>query len=278
MTASSRRWLAHGTVKAALFLCTGILLNRFQTVGEGDLQGKGRQVPVTGVIFVLGGLALAGLPPFGTFLGKGMIEDAAGSQGYGWLTGVLILASVLTGGAVLRAAGHVFAGLGQLEEDSASRHGREEQLESSPSARTAISMVGPAIVLMAIGLALGLIPGVGHLIEESAARFLNQPSYARVVLNGASALRPAGGIEPAGPSGEQIASGLISTAGAVFLAFAALYRRRFPHALRRAGASIAPALQRLRGLQSGDVRDYVAWLTFGVAGIGAAFALLLKQP
>ena len=29
-------------------------------------------------------------------------------------------------------------------------------------------------------------------------------------------------------------------------------------------------------LQSGDVRDYVTWLTFGVAGLGAAFALLVR--
>jgi multicomponent Na+:H+ antiporter subunit D len=69
--------LSHAMVKGSLFLCTGILLNRLESVDELDLRGKGRQLPLVGILFLAGGLGLAGLPPFGTFLGKGMIEDAA---------------------------------------------------------------------------------------------------------------------------------------------------------------------------------------------------------
>jgi hypothetical protein len=39
---------------------------------------------------------------------------------------------------------------------------------------------------------------------------------------------------------------------------------------------LQPPLQRLRRLQSGDVRDYVTWLAFGTAGLGAAFAFLVR--
>jgi len=51
-------------------------------VDELDLRRKGRQLPlvVVGILFLAGVLGLAGLPPFGTFLGKGMIEDAAEKQ------------------------------------------------------------------------------------------------------------------------------------------------------------------------------------------------------
>jgi multicomponent Na+:H+ antiporter subunit D len=269
--------LGHGMVKASLFLCTGILLNRFQTVNEAALHGKGRDMLPSGILFLAGGLALAGLPPFGTYLGKGMIEDAAVSHGYGWLAAILILASMLTGGAVLRATARVYLGLGDPEEDEAAREGTEEQPETARSGSTPLAMIMPACVLMGLGLAVGLIPNLGMRVELDAAKFLNQASYTQVVLDNAARLEPVSEIEPAGPNVSQVASGLGATAGAVLLAVVAIYRRRAPFVVRRyCGACIEPPLQRLRALQSGDVRDYVAWLTFGTAGLGAAFLFLVR--
>ena len=51
--------VAHGFTKAALFMCTGVLLHRFATVDEFDLHGKGRELPVLGVL-VVAGAAVAG--------------------------------------------------------------------------------------------------------------------------------------------------------------------------------------------------------------------------
>ena len=71
--------IGHGLVKAALFLCTGIVLHRLGSVNEPWLHGRGRPLRVTGVVFTLAGLGLADLPPFATFLGKGWIEASARS-------------------------------------------------------------------------------------------------------------------------------------------------------------------------------------------------------
>jgi len=43
----------HGLVKAALFLCTGIILHRLGSVNETWLHGRGRHLRVTGVVFTL---------------------------------------------------------------------------------------------------------------------------------------------------------------------------------------------------------------------------------
>ncbi|WP_333767151.1 hypothetical protein [Streptomyces sp. IBSBF 2435] len=64
-------------------------------------------MPRTGALFVAGGLAPAGLPPFGTALGKAPAEDAAG-HAYPWLPAVYAATSAPTGGAVLRAALRIF--------------------------------------------------------------------------------------------------------------------------------------------------------------------------
>ncbi|MDP9223255.1 MAG: NADH-quinone oxidoreductase subunit D, partial [Actinomycetota bacterium] len=105
--------VAHGAIKASLFICAGILLNRKGSVDEHRLWGQGRDLPFTGALFGLGGLALAGLPPFGTFLGKGLVEEQAGTLGLSWVTWLFLAVSAMTGGAVLRAGARVFLGWGR---------------------------------------------------------------------------------------------------------------------------------------------------------------------
>ena len=68
----------HAFVKAALFLCVGIVLHRLRSVNETWLHGRGRRLPVTGVIFTAAALALADLPPFGTFLPQGLDRGQRG--------------------------------------------------------------------------------------------------------------------------------------------------------------------------------------------------------
>jgi multicomponent Na+:H+ antiporter subunit D len=72
----------HALVKAALFLCTGIVLHRLGSVNETALHGRGRPLRVTGVIFTLAAFGLADLPPFATYLGKGWIEDTGSAHGW----------------------------------------------------------------------------------------------------------------------------------------------------------------------------------------------------
>src|SRR5205814_4393814 len=68
----------------------------------------------------------------------------------------------------------------------------------------------------------------------------------------------------------------LSSLGAVVLAGLALFHQRVPGFLprvftRRAGAT----LWAIRGLNSGRVGDYVAWIAVGVTVFGGAFALTM---
>jgi multicomponent Na+:H+ antiporter subunit D len=107
--------VGHGLTKAALFICAGVLLHRFATIDEFDLHGRGKEVPLVGVLLAVGALLLAAAPPFTAFAGKSVLEEAASEGGYGWLIAVFVVVSALTGGAVLRVAGRVFLGWGPAE-------------------------------------------------------------------------------------------------------------------------------------------------------------------
>ncbi len=90
--------VGHGLTKAALFMCAGVLLHRFETVDEYDLHGRGREVPIVGVLMVVGALLLAAIPPFTTFMGKSLLEAGSSAVGgYGWLIAVYVFVSALPG-------------------------------------------------------------------------------------------------------------------------------------------------------------------------------------
>ncbi len=54
--------LGHGLVKGALFMVGGILLAACAGIDEVELRGSGKEFPITGLCYALGGLLLAGLP------------------------------------------------------------------------------------------------------------------------------------------------------------------------------------------------------------------------
>lgn len=271
--------LGHGLVKGALFMGAGILLHRFSSVDEHDLYRRARRLIPAMIVFVVGGLALAGLPPFATALGKVQLEAAGEQIGCGWITAVLIAASVLTGAAVLRVAGHVFWGLGHRESlDQNEAPTESERRETTEEVqRTPWVMSATALTLLALGLAAGLWPGLREAAGRAAARFVDQPAYIDVVLRGGAVSRMPVAKE-SGSTMAELLYGLGSAAGAAALAALFLYHRLISAAwFQRLKELLKRASCRLNNLHSGNVADYVAWMVAALAGFAAGLLLLIKN-
>jgi multicomponent Na+:H+ antiporter subunit D len=245
-----------GLVKASLFVAVGGLEHRRGSVDEVALYGQGRDLPALGLVFAIAGLALAALPPFGPFLGRAMIEDAATKQGMGWLSPILVVASALVGGAVLRVVRTVFLGRGPVPPSHPACREADEQESELERGRAPWATVVTGSVLLAGGLAWGLIPGVVDAATHAAARFTDHAGYLATVLRGATPAAPPSHGE--GPTTAAWIYGLASAGLAVALAFT----RTVPE---------GP----LRTLHSGRIGDYVAWAAVGAAAVAVVFALTL---
>jgi multicomponent Na+:H+ antiporter subunit D len=260
-----------GLVKAALFVCIGIVQHRRASIDEVDLHGRCGDLRAVGVVFTLGALTIAGLPPFGPFLGKALVEDAAAKvAGMGWVPAAMMVASALTTGALLRTSARVFAGLGPpgTPDDSSDEGQTEADPESIQSHdRTPILMWATAVVLLVAGMAWGLVPGLTNAALEAATRFTDPHGYAGVVLRGVP--QTAASVPDTAASTASYLYGAGAVLGALLVAAVGVLRLRAVHAVR-------PGFAWLRALHSGHVGDYVAWLTTGVAVIGTAFALTLR--
>ncbi|MFB7511240.1 proton-conducting transporter transmembrane domain-containing protein, partial [Streptomyces broussonetiae] len=270
---------AHAGVKAALFATTGVLLDRHGSVDEHGLYRRGRDLPLVGALFALGGLGLAGLPPFGTALGKAVAEHA-GEEQFPWLPAVFVFVSALTGGAVLRAAARIFAGAGPRPREryagpETTGSGEEPEIRD-PQRRIPTPMLAVPTVLLAASLALGLLPGPGVALARAARQFTDRTAYTAAVLGHPAT--PASPMPDVGWSAEGVLLALASTALAVLFAAAAVWGPALRSPLAGRAAALCEGVGRrvvvpLRRLHSGHLGDYVAWLAVGVAVLLVAMSV-----
>lgn len=83
----------HSFSKSLLFLAVGTISCATGTRSMAELSGLGKKMPVTTTAFVIGALAISGIPPFNIFWSKFFIIAGAIQIGSAWglLTGILIL-------------------------------------------------------------------------------------------------------------------------------------------------------------------------------------------
>jgi multicomponent Na+:H+ antiporter subunit D len=248
--------IGDGLVKASLFVAVGALEDRRGSVDEVALYGRGRDLRALGAMFAIAGLALAALPPFGPFLGRAMIEDAATAVGLAWVPPLLVVASALVGGAVLRVVRTVFIGRGPVPPRHPACRDADAGNELDDDPGTPVATIATGTVLLVAGLAWGVIPGIVDAATSAAARFTDHAGYVTVVLQGARhATAAAGGHPPTGAA-------WLYGAASCLLAIAVAAVRTVPE---------GP----LRRLHSGRIGDYVAWAMVGAATVAVAFAFTL---
>ena len=266
--------VADGLVKGALFISVGIVDHHLHDVDELRLAGKGRHLPWAAALMVVGALGLAGAPPFGTFLGKALMEEAALETGHPWMIGLFVVVSALTLAALLRASGRIFLGLGQRRSSTVTAPLAPEAARPHPHVHA--TQVAPAVLLLAGALAVGLAPGVTGAVEEAADHFTDRPAYVAVVLGATGDQGPAQSHPPVYLAGPALWAALSILLG-LGLALAALYADRLPVRLRsRLARAWDPAAAALRGLHNGQIGDSVTWLVVGLAGFGALLALVVR--
>jgi multicomponent Na+:H+ antiporter subunit D len=260
--------LGHGLAKGALFLVTGILLHRFEEVDERDLHGKARGLWFTAALFLLGALALAGIPTSGLGVGHDLMNDSAKAAGLVWVRWIFIFGGALTSAAVLRAGGRVFFGWGKEENPGAPPRHEEKPDTREGHEHTPATMFVPAAVLMLAALSLAFIPNLESSALAAAARFQDSAAYAAHVLES----RPFSSLPAATPHALQWSDALIAVIAAILIAMLDL----FSSTSRRVGLLLTRPLRLLHRIHSGHIGDYIAFLTFGIAFFGLLCAYCFR--
>jgi NADH-quinone oxidoreductase subunit N len=75
------------------FLAVDAIERQLKTDDIREFAGLGRRLPLSAAVLAIGMLALAGFPPFGSFVGKTMLFGAAFAAGWAWLA-IVMLANI----------------------------------------------------------------------------------------------------------------------------------------------------------------------------------------
>jgi NADH-quinone oxidoreductase subunit L len=189
--------MTHAFFKALLFMAAGSIIGAMAGVQSLDRMGGFRRaLPFTFICFVIGGLALAGLPPFSGWLSKDDILGYLDHRGGGFLIlGIAgYVGALLTGIYTFRMIFRAFLGE-PVEEARELEHGHLHHAEvprnplTGEEEDTDIGFPGPGhfiaerewpmklamgtLAVLALGAGALVIPGV----DDAVAKFL-APSFA----------------------------------------------------------------------------------------------------
>ena len=149
-TAGIFHLFTHAFFKALLFLGAGSVIHACHTNDMREMGGLGKKMKWTAAMFVVGSLALAGVPPFAGFFSKDEILAAVVNHGGVYLVVAAFFTVFLTAFYMFRAIFVTFGGAPR--EKGAQAH-------ESPW-----KMLGPMLFLAVLAVCAGWvgIPGVGE--------------------------------------------------------------------------------------------------------------------
>jgi NADH-quinone oxidoreductase subunit L len=141
--------VTHAFFKALLFMSAGSVIHAMG--GEQDMRkmgGLAKHLPKTTAVFVIGAVAIAGIPPLAGFWSKDEILGAAFKHGAPVLGFMGLTAAAMTSFYMFRQVYMTFYGSSRMDHDV------EHHLHESPNV-----MIYPLIVLAALSLLGGLLLG-----------------------------------------------------------------------------------------------------------------------
>jgi len=80
----------HAVVKSLLFFSSGTISQKYQTKSIADTSGIIKTMPITGFMFLIGGLAIIGMPPFNIFMSE-FLMLSSGFSSENFLASALVI-------------------------------------------------------------------------------------------------------------------------------------------------------------------------------------------
>ena len=92
----------HAIAKPLMFFASGTVSQKYETKVMSKIKGIIKVMPVTGALFLIGGFALVGMPPFNIFLSEFLVLSSGFQSGQFLVTMIVIAFLVITFAVFLR--------------------------------------------------------------------------------------------------------------------------------------------------------------------------------
>jgi hydrogenase-4 component F len=154
----------HAIFKGLLFFCSGALLYAAGSRSINGLSSIPKKMRVTAFCFIVGGLALGGMPPFNGFMSKFTIFVALADSVLLWAAIIAAIAAFLTTACLVHAGYRIFWTKPAAQSISVNNPGSKDATEV-PSL-----MWGSMLFLAILCLLFGVYPQAIYPLLDSAAK------------------------------------------------------------------------------------------------------------
>lgn len=153
----------HAFMKSLLFLSAGNVVHMLHGTTEmSKMGGLAKKLPVTHGLFLVGALAMSGIPPLAAFFSKDLILELEHLAGFDFLFYIALIASVLTAFYLIRAYCLTFLGAKKFDEKT----------EQTPHEAPNIMLVPVAVLAFLsiaggfLGFAFGRVPVLESFLND----------------------------------------------------------------------------------------------------------------
>ncbi len=284
----------HAFIKALLFLSAGNVVHMMHDTTEMEkMGGLSKYFPQTQWMFLIGVLAMAGIPPLAAFFSKDLILEQEHLAGFDILFYIGMTASILTGIYLIRAYFLTFRGSSHVEGDIS------ETIKEAPKV-----MLVPVFLLAILSICGGFLgfsfnetPILERFLAELGLTPIEKNLNTSFLFEPATLLSVVGALIGIGVTAalytrfaDKLGSPLTILRKSFFIdeiywgaivfplrsiaqfIAAILEPKFFDGLIRFATQTVQVFAYGLQRLQSGAIRSYVAWMVVGTVILIAYFA------
>ncbi len=168
----------HSMIKLVLFMAAGVIYMNTHSLDLNEIRGYGRKKPLLKAIFLVGALAIGGIPLFGGYVSKTLLHESIVEFGGGAVMKAAEWIFLFSGGLTVAYMTKLFTAIFIEKNESAELQRRYDKETSYMNAESTFALTGSAAVL----LIWGLFPH--QLMDRAAAmgqKFMQLEEFGHVV-------------------------------------------------------------------------------------------------
>lgn len=152
----------HSLIKLVLFMAAGVIFMNAHALDLNEIRGFGRKKPLLKGIFLIGALAIGGIPLFGGYVSKTLLHEAILEYGGGGLMKAVEWIFLFSGGLTVAYMTKLFVAVFVEKNAEPALQEKYDGMRRYMNGGSALALTGSALLL----LVWGLFP---HGIMEKAA-------------------------------------------------------------------------------------------------------------
>lgn len=164
----------HSMIKLVLFMAAGVIFMNTHALDLNEIRGFGRKKPLLKVIFLIGALAIGGIPFFGGYVSKTLLHESIVEYGGGWIMKAVEYIFLFSGGLTVAYMTKLFIAIFVEKNASAEVQRKFDHMKQYMDMRSGAALGGSAVLLLIWGLfphsimdrAAVIGQGLMHLEEE----------------------------------------------------------------------------------------------------------------